>query len=260
MRVHPSYHLNKQYVAEDLVTSTYKASGVLQPTGPRIKDRMNPSLYNDKIVLKSTRGMSDDLGTPGRARSFMATRQPRFTPLDAYRRDDPRSRKGDDAYTGRAGHPYHPETGYWSAYDPSELTKEEEKLIAEMAIREGAEAAAAASAGGKAPAVGAQPLFAHAAKMGLSDPNDVVLRGYEEPPPPRDLAPPSFHDTDDHFRKGVLIHQPSRPNSSFASGMAQRSAKPKPLEPYHRERYGSELGAPPLNGFITRPYAGVGTG
>ena len=70
--------------------------------------------------------------------------------------------------------------------------------------------------------------------------------------------PPSFHSTDDRFRYGVLIKQPSRPHSSFSSGLQRLPGKPKALEPYHRERYGSELTSQPLTGYIARPYAGIG--
>ena len=40
--------------------------------------------------------------------------------------------------------------------------------------------------------------------------------------------------------------------------MRPRRGQAKPLEPYHRERYGAEMSARELTGFIARPYAGVG--
>ena len=41
-------------------------------------------------------------------------------------------------------------------------------------------------------------------------------------------------------------------NVAFTSAMP-RLTKPKPLEPYHRDRYGAELNSGPLSGFNPRP-------
>lgn len=46
--------------------------------------------------------------------------------------------------------------------------------------------------------------------------------------------PNSFHDSNDHFRYGTVVKQPSRPSASFVS--TARSSGAKHLEPHHRER------------------------
>ena len=103
-----------------------------------------------------------------------------------------------------------------------------------------------------------QPLLAKAAAAGLADPRIVGKMKEEIPEPLSASAPPSFHDNGDYFRDGILIRQPSRPNSSFLSALPRLPQRPKALEPYHRDTYGGEQSIREFSGFINRPYAGVG--
>ena len=66
------------------------------------------------------------------------------------------------------------------------------------------------------------------------------------------VPPNTFHDDNDGFRFGVLTKQPNVKGSSFSSTMP-RLTDPKPLEPYHRERYGAESSIGPLSLFHPRP-------
>lgn len=141
-------------------------------------------------------------------------------------------------------------------HDPTALTKDEEQILIEAGYLPESEKKKESKLDAKAGGGSSQPLFASAAKMGLADAKGVVKRDEPVEWPPKPAA--KFHDTDDRFRYGILIHQPSRPHSSFASGLGRLPGKPKQLEPYHRERMGAELTNQALTGFIARPFAGVG--
>ena len=78
--MYDGYHLNKVYDATALV-STYRASGVVQSTGPRIQDRMGDKAYDPPPLSskgKMTLSSPNSLNPPKRSPVF-ATKSPRFT-------------------------------------------------------------------------------------------------------------------------------------------------------------------------------------
>jgi len=259
------FHLDKQYEGEALVTA-YRESGLVASNGPRIQDRQGPAYGAPPLSVtpKGTLAYTTFLGGAHAAKRspFFATRQTRFTPSRTYVGSDPRAIQADDPFDGRHDHIYQPQSGYYAPYDPSELSKEERKRIAQAtaAAKQDGGAKGASSPpskeGGASKQQSSQPLLNAAAKAGLADPR--VVGKYDEPLQWAEPAPASFHDTNDQFRYGVLTKQPSRPHSTFISSLPRLPGRPKPLEPYHRERYGSEMSVREYSGFINRPLAGVG--
>jgi hypothetical protein len=282
-----SFHLNHQYEGTDLVTA-YRASGIVQSTTSR-SSFAGAKDYGSAAELPATKqqrrtrsryggtatpgtASASDLGAPGssagrpNSNAVFRSTSPRLSPTRTFSGSDPRALLADDPFDGRHAHQYQPAGGSGGYF--ASVAASAEAAIARAAPQSRSLQRPQADASGRADVFESTqaknlkrenaPLLAAAAKAGLAptryaaDPRAADKYFYESQAGGQaGGGTASFHSNDDGFRYGVLIRQPSRPNAPFASGLP-RLTEPKPLEPFHRDRYGAELNVRELSCFPPR--------
>ena len=233
--IYDGWHLDHQYVGTDLVTA-YPRTGIVPNNGPRLRPTPKSEAPLEMPLSKPPplgrrpppQGTWTAKNKPGKGSSEFVTRQPRFLPYRTWAGNDPRALGADDPFDGVHDHQYQAHSNYFAKHDPTALTKGEEEVMREAARKQTEQAehdaivqrttsiplneakqptpAQISNERDKA-AHTKQALLASAVSAGLADPRSI---GKYDPPMPSPSRPArdNFHDTNDHFRYGVVIKQP----------------------------------------------------